>query len=813
MPTQDLYPNVNSVVSNIIEQDVVREPAPVSPDAILVIGTATKGPLYQPIRINDANITELFGASPNDLYGQTSLVKGYKEMVGSMGTTTDIVAIRVGNATKASVSLYEHREITSGDLQYTGDTVALTIDALTEGEEGNSVEARVRSATPDGETPPSPDYPTQLDITTPEGTSVFPLSVMGVGGYARVSELAAAINADTLVSAYVQATSNVLQQTEIVDIVSGSVSGHIETRYDMQSVSGSYGDKMLEITEAYTQDQFEDTDSVLAGVITATLENTPMKDADENTETIDEFWRKPINEVLIGPVLFADVGTTALPLDAAGDSFWVAGEIESLVVTKTDGNGTVTTLTLTTDYTVNVNTGIVTLVGVGAQLNETYKATYEYQATYVEANVRSALQSGNQYSYFVGGDTILFGATQSYSLTLKYQAKNNFQVPRDIAVDDDDDGIIQFRNPDNEPSVGDSVSVTFLYEPELPARAGSSLASGRFQASSLTGGSDGRRLSGAEYYSELAKGYLAADNIPIRHVVPQGVYLDDVLDGIDYETGLPSERNAGYHSQLSLFLRRKSQYVSECEGYISTQPLIPSSATNNPTLTEKEAWYNALVTVSATETTRAANVMATFDDYHVTVLTGSATLLTAGIYGNRPYVDGFANIYAAMRFHHNNLDSMINKRVPTNVIQDMIYPVLAMDRVNEINAARYTMITRHSQDGSIIVADAPTAARASSQFNRQYNVAIVFEAVNAVRSVLDQFIGKPNKNAVRQSMETTAKMVLREMTPDKLLSFDVKVIADRNDAISGKTRVKLILLTANEIRKIEIETRMQLGFE
>ena len=253
--------------------------------------------------------------------------------------------------------------------------------------------------------------------------------------------------------------------------------------------------------------------------------------------------------------------------------------------------------------------------------------------------------------------------------------------------------------------------------------------------------------------------------------------------------------------------------MSECEGFISVKPLIPSSATNSPTLTEKEDWYEKLVTVSATETTRAANVMATFDDYHVTVLAGSGTFLVGQVYGDRPYIDGFANVYAAMRFHHDNLDSMINRRVPTNVITNLVYAVVAMDRVNAINAARYTMITRHSQDGSIIIADAPTAARTSSQFNRQYNVAIVFEAVNAVRSVLDQFIGKPNKNAIRQSMETTGKMVLREMTPDKLLSFDLKVIADRDDAISGKTRVKLILFTANEIRKIEIETRMQLGFE
>ena len=367
MATQDLFPNVNSVVSNIIEQDVAREPSPVSPDAILVVGTATKGPLYQPVRINDNNISDLFGSAPNDIYAGSSLVKGYKEMISSMGTQTDIVAIRIGNATKATLDLYENREATSGDLSYTDDTIGLTIEALTEGEAGNNITATVYAD--------ENDLPTILDIRTPDGTVSFPMSVDGSVGTARVSELAASINAHATTSLYIQALPNVLENTEVIDIVSGAISGVIETRYDMASVSGSAGDKLIDITDAYTQSQYTDSSSIAAGVLTASLAKTPVKDSDESTETIDEFWRLVDDETLIGPALAGDVGTTSLTLAAASDTHWVAGEIEDLVVTKTDSNGTETILTLTTDYTFVAGTSIITLV-TPVTLGETYEADY-----------------------------------------------------------------------------------------------------------------------------------------------------------------------------------------------------------------------------------------------------------------------------------------------------------------------------------------------------------------------------------------------------------------------------------------------------
>ena len=61
-------------------------------------------------------------------------------------------------------------------------------------------------------------------------------------------------------------------------------------------------------------------------------------------------------------------------------------------------------------------------------------------------------------------------------------------------------------------------------------------------------------------------------------------------------------------------------------------------------------------------------------------------------------------------------------------------------------------------------------------------------------------------------MKQRSKQELQLMSPDKLMSFRVNIVADRNDAINGKCRVELYLVTAVEISTIHVTTRLQLGF-
>jgi hypothetical protein len=438
-------------------------------------------------------------------------------------------------------------------------------------------------------------------------------------------------------------------------------------------------------------------------------------------------------------------------------------------------------------------------------------AAYKYLTSYSESNVRSGLVTGDPYSYFVAGNIIYFGAAQSYALELAYSTKTPFAIPGDITITSSSAGTIEFSINGNEPEIGDSVMFEYIFQPELPAPNGTVMPGGRRQASQLSAGTDGRKMTLPEYYNELAKGYVGADNIPCRIVVPQGVYLDSVMDGIDFETGLPASMNAGFQTQLSTYLARHSQYVSECIGIIAKAPLATTNPVS-PTLDEREAWYASLVNVSATDGTRAANVVSAINDYHLVCPVGDLLMVNSQINSGRTYVAAPNNVFAAMKFHHDNLSSIVTQNVPMGQIVGMQYKITNMERVNAINAMRYTLFTEDSDTGQFKIASAPTLAASTSQFRKQYNLDITVEAVNAVRVALKPFLGKKNDSITRLSMEKTAKQVLQSMSPSKLIAASVIVNASRTEAISGQCQVQLVLVTAVEITQIIITTRLELGF-
>lgn len=813
----DLYPNVNSVVSNIIEEDVREQAVPPSPNSILIFGTATQGDLYAPTRVDTTNITDLFGSVPNDPYYNTSLVKGFYEIKRTI-QNAEVIAVRIGDATRAGLTLYETR-VGSGvysPLSSLVDTPSISFQAKSDGPNGNNIYVSV-IGNPSGE-------PVKMEIEDANAgvTVSYDLSMDGSvpGAYSRISLLAAAINADTNINKVLTATPNVIAGSYDVTIaqLAGTASGStlIETSYDVGG-NATGGDNISTITSVYSNGSYTDSASVTGGLTSAILAQTPVKSADELIPSIETFYSIVQNEVVLGPVVPGQSGVQNVTLmGTAGLTGISTTTLKDLVITKTKASNGQSSIVPTgvsgytnTGLVVTIADGVINPLGDDADVGDVYVASYKFETSFAESKTRSGIQAGDRFSYFVAGNTITFGAAQVYSLELKYSTQTQFTIPGDVRVTDATRNIIKFVNPASYPSIGDVITVEYLFEPELPMVTGGSLRSGDVQAGQLNGGSDGRKMTNAAYYNELIKGFAGADNIPCRLVVPQGVYLDDTMEGIDYETGMPVSTNANFHSKLIDFLKRKSQYVSECTGVISVRPL---SATNpaNPQVVEKENWYNRLISISSVDSTRAANVMNAVDDFHLLVTVGDLVGSLPEVLGGRSYIPNSANVLAAMKYAHDNLSAMINKRIPATWISGLIYPIITSDRINAINGMRYTLFTNHAFDGSIIVADAPTGARPTSQFTRQYVVDIIFEAVNNVRRVLDPFIGQPNTNATRQAMETTAKIELQKMSPAKLQNLDVQV-APSGTAISGGTTVKLLLTTAVEVRKIALETRVRLG--
>ncbi len=801
----DKYPFTTGVRSNLIEEQIKTEQLPPSADTILIFGTATQGPLLTPIRMTSADAESIFGANVNDPYQKFNLMKGFREIIGSM-PGTEVIGVRIGNAQKASLTLYES-QVTSGNYAPQAvKTPSIEIVAKQEGLVGNDVIVTVYD---DGATVNA--LPSRLVIELPNGiTKDFDL----LNDYITPAALAQAMNADTDVSRYVITNVNVLEGSDEIEIVQGSVSGQIETVITVTEK------QLIDVTNVYTEGPYLDSNSILPGRTTADLAKTPIKDTDENTVTVAKFWTKIVSEtakladnedaVGLAPgtnLVYLPKANTVIDSKDAKFIFGQNDSIKDVVVSVKSAAGVLSTLSASS-YTLGA-TGSITLNSGDFEIGSSVYVKYTYRTSYTEANVRSAIQIGNPYSYFVSGGTILFGAAQKYALEVEYDTK----IKHELSAINLAQGKLTLAIDGNEPSIGDFITVEYLFNPELPGASGAIISptSDDRQFAQLAGGTTGRRMELEEYWVELAKGYLAADNIPCRIVVPQGVYVDDVMEGLDFETGILTTVNAGFHTQLSSFLSRHSQYVSECIGIMSVRPMETIDP-SYPTLNEKENWYNRLVNQDPNDGTVTANVVSSINDYHLVVTVGDLILSEPSISGGAYYVEGAHNIVAAMKLNHDNLASIITRSLPSALIRGMQYRIVASDRINEINKMRYTLITEDSDTGNLKMASAPTMALATSQFRKQYNLDIAIEAVNLVRRYVKKFIGQPNKASTRQAMKRLAEQKLNELSPDKLLSAQVNIIVDREGAIAGNAQIDLLLVTAVEIERINVRTRVELGF-
>jgi len=800
------YPYVSGVRSNLIEGQIKEESLPPSANTILILGTAEKGDLFTPTRLTPQNAEENFGENINDAYQGYNLMKGFHEITSSM-PGTEVIGIRIGNAKKAKLDLYESQQTSGSYEPQSSATKSLTIKANSEGEEGNGIIVKVYKSSDD-----TYGVPSRLTIQLPDGvTSDFDL----INDYTTPAILAAAINNDADASEYITAEPNVIEKSETANIVSGDVSGVINPDISLDE------DNIIDITNVYTASEYNDTDSVDAGRTSAELAKTPEKSMDETETTINEFWTvigsefavdssgdnvssvspSTVKEVYLEKANTFDYGDVDPKFNESADD-----AIKDVKVYLVKSTGVTEDITDGTEVdSISLDTGKIVLSDY-LEAGQGIKVEYKYNTTFTESKLRSSLEMGNAYNYFVTGNTIMFGGGQVNPLEVKYNTKTSHTIS-DVDLDA---GTLTLASDGSEPEVGDILNIDYVFNPQLPAATGATISDTITQMSQLSGGSNGRKMSKSEMYTQLKKGYLAADNTPCSIVIPQGVYIDDTMEGLDYETGLPVTTNAGFHSQLSTFLARHSRYVSECRGIMSVKPMTAENPTR-PTLEEKESWYNSLTNVSTTDGTRAANIISAINDYHLVVTVGDLLLVHPEISGGAMYAEGAHNIIGAMKLNHDNTASLTTRKLPGNLIQGMQYKIVAADRVNTINSMRYTLITEDSDTGDLKLASAPTAASSDSQFRKQYNLDVTIEAIRKVRRHLKKFIGEANKKSTRESMKRTAEQKLNEMSPDKLIDARVNIIADRTQAISGSVQVDLLLVTAVEIENINIRTRIELG--
>jgi len=178
------------------------------------------------------------------------------------------------------------------------------------------------------------------------------------------------------------------------------------------------------------------------------------------------------------------------------------------------------------------------------------------------------------------------------------------------------------------------------------------------------------------------------------------------------------------------------------------------------------------------------------------ILTNSYGRLT-GV-GN--YIASYAASYGGFYLSLPPNSAPTNKRVTGSSLYYKV-GVRKMDKL----AGRGYVVLREKPQG-LVVADAPTASLPASDYKRLSTVRIVEALSNAIRNVLEPYIGEATDDAVLASMKNAVDQELLKAKKSKYLKrYDSSQIIQTPDmAIIGDVDVGLVVVPAFETRQINV---------
>lgn len=816
-----LIPGLNYVESIIRNEILDVEVPDDTSNATLVIGTARQGKTNVTTKIGFVDAKDKFGDVFVGPDFETNLNHAALAILASTAARDHVLyGYKVGDSVAARLDLYENQVYNSGDRSFSLDSngdpiVAMEIVARAENERDNQTQVTVKKD--------ASGLPSSVIFQLADGyTKVFAVDPFGnrPGVPSTVQELVSNINDDRNISDQYQVNFNALRRTNHEATAEQATDGsgqpvgnvYIEIGPSPVTPNQSWGDKLLDIEEL--KEEVVHEEQITSGDISVKLTFPPLKDDDELTKTITSFKKVVTDETLltVGP---SQAGGSSFTKDLALTNPGLAWDQDdnSIDVTKIQrlpgGDAAQAENISASNY--SISSGIITVTGQTMAVNDKFIISYEFDANLVEADVKSQLVSGDENSYFVAGRDIIFGAAPSLPIKLTYTAVKNFQ-PGDIDLVDRENIRIEFINSSNAPEAGSSVYITFQYLPELPAPTASTISGDndtRIQGGALRGGTSGANVGKQRYYELVEEALDATMLTPFRRVMVAGAYLDDIVNGIDPETGRPGQIVVNWADLLARKLLFKSQVASECSAVMGVRPITPELLDQG---TPGINTYIRSLLDDLDVPTSPASLMSALDSYHIDVAVGAPFVADTSILNGAGYIENPAYVVCGMQLDNPLTQSLIRAPVPS-FVQRLMVTFPSGNTVGRLNNARFTTLVVNPK-GQMRIADAPTAAAPNTQLSRQIVRDTVYATVKVARDIAEGFLGRRRDAQTISLMESRVNRdVQRAMVPDFVGFFKAEIIPVQGGHITGETKMRLLIETSVEIRRVLFDTTVKLGGE
>lgn len=163
------------------------------------------------------------------------------------------------------------------------------------------------------------------------------------------------------------------------------------------------------------------------------------------------------------------------------------------------------------------------------------------------------------------------------------------------------------------------------------------------------------------------------------------------------------------------------------------------------------------------------------------------------------YITTFAPSYAGM------VSALDAKSAPTNKVVDSISLPFRISNIKMDMLAGLRYIFCQDKAKGTVVADAPTAARPDSDYNRLTTVRIVKQVVDAIRLAADPFIGEAGGASQRAALQTAIENKLAALQKDGYIQrYELSVTATPAQIVQGQATVELVIVPAFELRQITL---------
>jgi hypothetical protein len=840
---------IKGVSTTLTDGNIVVNNAVDEGSTILIIGTASRGPVNTPIKINKPeDAIRYFGPMSNNKTTET-LVSGFNEVYAGPEGQKDIRLVRISNGSPAVL------EVIDNPKDYALSAVSLRLTSLYPGDIYNNITVRKSD---NGQT---------IDIYNPLTDLIssfeFSTSEYATGSVAKNSiELAALISADPNTNSIIAAEPAVYAKrnkftfipygnpdcnlygpgetangedvgvhddkgyiqinlkamfANRADITHPENAGYIRNFTDtadphdtmITNFDGSAripiaaGKNVIELSALSRYFDAKDVVIPVAGKAEGVLPYAVQSSSTGVTAPFNLNFRQSVTEKNIG---LADGVRTNFSFDALeeidtdqtyyGQTFKVIRLTPSMekILVPAD-QFTITDIGGQPDNMAAVD--FIVPPSAGEQILITY-LSLPYGVQQVN-DLKNCKVTDNHKVFFAVGSRIFFGASNPTDVVIEqYPAKKTYMTGTDMQILDVTNSTIVLRD-----TLGVYNPTTAQYEYETSYTFDfqwsyiADFPDFKTAAQTLSGGKTGSSFTNAEKYRLLNECYAQLSDFPIDILLLPNTYVDDVKIEESLETGLPIQVNAGFLQQANNFLEGLAIGVSDAYGIMDVKPVDPRTG-------DVKSWVTKLVVPLNTDSSRAANIMVARDFKRMVVTAGN---LLATSYDKPQYLANMSTITAGLLAKLPVNESIMSKGFNSSLWLESAYRVSSED-VKRITDAGYTTF-KVENNGEIEISKGLTASKIGSDYKLLSSLRIAIEAAKIVRRVSKPYIGQFYDAIKRTSHRTqlqNALFKLQEMGAVKFFNFDIS--SSPSEEVEGIINIELTLRVYFELTIINLSIRL-----